>query len=201
VLRTFGLVEDLAHPLFGMITRLADQKGVDLVLQTLARLFALDASCVILGSGEQRYEELLSVLARQYPDQLGVRLGFNEALSHQIQAGSDCLLMPSRFEPCGLTQMYAMRYGTIPLARATGGLRDTITPFDPTTRQGAGFVFTEPTADALMEAVRAAASVFQDKEAWRQLQRNAMMRDFSWERSARRYVELYRQVIAEKRRA
>lgn len=195
LLRMFGMVEELESPLFGMVTRLTDQKGIDLVLQVLERLFALDANLVILGSGERQYEGFLATLARRYPDRLGVRLGFNDALAHQIQAGSDCLLMPSRFEPCGLTQMYAMRYGTIPIAHATGGLKDTVTPFDLTTRQGVGFVFTEATADALLETVHAALSVFADKSAWRQLQRNAMASDFSWNRSATRYVELYRQLV------
>ncbi|MGE0680719.1 MAG: glycogen synthase, partial [Candidatus Binatia bacterium] len=201
LLRMFGMVEDLESPLLGMVTRLTDQKGVDLVLQTLERLFALDANLVILGSGERQYEGFLAALARRYPNRLGVRLGFNDTLAHQIQAGSDCLLMPSRFEPCGLTQMYAMRYATIPIVRATGGLKDTVTPFDPTTRQGVGFVFTEATADVLLETVRTALSVFADKSTWRQLQRNAMASDFSWNRSAARYIELYRQVIEEKQRA
>lgn len=196
LLRAFGMVEDLESPLLGMVTRLTDQKGVDLVLQTLERLFALDVNLVILGSGERQYEGFLAALARRYPDRLGIRLGFNDALAHQIQAGSDCLLMPSRFEPCGLTQMYAMRYGTIPIVRATGGLRDTVTPFDPLTRQGVGFVFTETTDDALVGTVQAALSVFADKSAWRQLQRNAMASDFSWDRSAARYIELYRQLVA-----
>jgi len=201
LLRKFGLVEDLATPLFGMVTRLAEQKGVDLVFQMLERLFALEASLVILGSGDARYEEQLLTLARQYPDRLGVRLGFSDALSHQIQAGSDCLLVPSRFEPCGLTQLYAMRYGTIPIVRATGGLKDTVVPFDPFTRQGVGFVFTEQTADALLGSMQAATSIFADQSVWGQLQRNAMVQDFSWRRSAAQYVELYRQAVEEKEKA
>lgn len=201
LLRTFGMAEDVDGPLCGMVTRLADQKGVDLVAEAMERLFALDASCVILGSGDRREEERLSALARRHPDRVGLRLGFNDALSHQIQAGSDCLLMPSRFEPCGLTQMYGMRYGTIPIVRATGGLRDTVTPFNPTTRQGTGFFFTEATAEALLGAVSAAASIFRERETWRQLQRNAMAQDFSWEQSAGRYLELYRYVVEEKRLA
>jgi starch synthase len=196
--RTFGLLEDPDIPLLGMVTRFADQKGIDLVAAVLERLFALNASVVILGSGERRYEELFAVLGRGYSDRLGIRLGFNDALSHQIQAGSDCLLMPSRFEPCGLTQLYAMRYGTIPIVRATGGLRDTVSPFDPVTRQGTGFMFAAPTADALSEAVGAAVSVFTDKEAWRQLQRNAMTQDFSWDRSALQYIDVYREITTMK---
>lgn len=198
LLRKFGMLEDLDLPVFGMVTRFADQKGIDLVAEALERLFALNSSVVILGSGERRYEELFSALGRRYPDRLGIRLGFNDELSHQIQAGSDCLLMPSRFEPCGLTQMYAMRYGTIPIVRATGGLRDTVSQFDLATRQGTGFVFSEPTAAALTGAVSAAVSVFNNKETWRQLQRNAMTQDFSWDRSALRYLELYHQAVAMK---
>ncbi len=198
LLRMFGLVEDPEIPLLGMVTRLAEQKGVDLVTGALEGMFALNADVVIFGSGERRYEGLLVALARQYPNRLGVRLGFSDVLSHQIQAGIDCLLMPSRFEPCGLTQMYAMRYGAIPVVRATGGLRDTVSPFDPTTRHGAGFVFREPTAAALLGAVQAAVSVFADKAAWRQLQHNAMTQDFSWDASARQYIQLYRETIGKK---
>ncbi|HXG18332.1 MAG TPA: glycosyltransferase, partial [Methylomirabilota bacterium] len=110
------------------------------------------------------------------------------------------LLMPSRFEPCGLTQLYAMRYGAIPIVRATGGLRDTVAPFDPVTRQGTGFVFAEPTSEALLGAVRTAVAVFADKAAWRQLQRNAMAQDFSWERAAQQYIEVYQRAVAEKLR-
>lgn len=201
LLRRFGLLDDSEIPLCSMITRLAEQKGVDLVANALERLFALDVNCVILGSGDRSYEERFSSLARRYPDRLGLRLGFNERLSHQIQAGSDCLLMPSRFEPCGLTQLYAMRYGAIPIVRATGGLRDTVAPFDPVTRQGTGFVFAEPTSEALLGAVRAAVAVFADKAAWRQLQRNAMTQDFSWERSAQQYIEVYQRAVAEKLQA
>jgi starch synthase len=200
LLRRFGMLEDLELPVFGMVTRFADQKGIDLVAEALERLFELNIGVVILGSGERRYEELFSYLGHRYPDRLGIRLGFNDVLSHQIQAGSDCLLMPSRFEPCGLTQMYAMRYGTIPIVRATGGLRDTVSPFDPATRQGTGFVFSEATVSAFSRAASAAVEVFSNKEMWRQLQRNAMTQDFSWDRSALRYIELYRRVVAMKSR-
>jgi starch synthase len=195
LLRQFGLVDDAESLLCGMVTRLADQKGIDLVIAALERFFELNINVVILGSGERRDEELLVNFARRYPDRLGVRIGFNDALSHQIQAGSDCLLMPSRFEPCGLTQMYAMRYGAIPIVRATGGLRDTVLPFDMTTRSGTGFVFEQATDEALLEAVRAAIAVFADKAAWRQLQRNAMSQNFSWDQSARQYVDLYQRTL------
>ena len=156
----------------------------------------MNVRLVILGSGEPRYEQQLTAFAQRYPERLGIRFAFDEPLSHQIQAGCDCFLMPSRYEPCGLTQLYSLRYGTIPIVRATGGLRDTVQSFDPATGEGTGFVFMEPSADALIEAVRAAVEAFTDKQRWRQLQRKAMEQDFSWERSARRYVELYQRAMA-----
>jgi starch synthase len=196
LLRTYGLPEDSATPLIGMVSRLVDQKGVDLLAAAMNRLLALNARMVILGSGEARYEEQFTTLARTHPERLGVRLGFNDALAHQIQAGSDCVLMPSRYEPCGLTQLYSLRYGTIPIVRATGGLRDTVVPFDPTTGQGTGFVFTEPSADALIAAVQTAVEASTDQQAWQRLMRNAMAQDFSWNRSAARYLSLYHRVVA-----
>lgn len=194
LLREYGLPEELEVPLMGMISRLVAQKGVDLVVAALERLLTMNLRLVILGAGEPQYEQQLTAFARRYPERLGVRLAFDEPLSHRVQAGSDCFLMPSRYEPCGLTQLYSLRYGTIPIVRATGGLRDTVQPFDPVTGVGTGFVFTDPSAEALLEAVRAAGEVFADKQKWRQLQRNAMAQDFSWDRSAAQYVELYRQV-------
>jgi starch synthase len=198
LLREYGLPEELSVPLLGMVSRLVDQKGVDLVVSALERLLTMNIRLVILGAGEPRYEQQLTAFAQRYPERLGVRLAFDEPLSHRIQAGSDCFLMPSRYEPCGLTQLYSLRYGTIPIVRATGGLRDTVQPFDPATGVGTGFVFTEPSAEALLEAVRAAVEVFDDKQNWRQLQRNAMAQDFSWDHSASQYVELYRQAAREK---
>ena len=195
LLNAYGMPEELATPLVGLISRFVDQKGIDLVADAIDRLVALGVRVVVLGSGDPRYEQRFAELGRTYPDQLGVRLGFDDTLAHQIQAGCDCLLMPSRYEPCGLTQLYSLRYGTIPIVRATGGLRDTVVPFDPASGQGTGFVFQEPRADALIEAVRAALQVFADREAWRQLMQNAMAQDFSWERSAARYLELYRRAL------
>jgi starch synthase len=198
LLKEYRLPAELTVPLIGMVSRLVDQKGVDLVLSALERLLTLNIRLVILGSGEPRYEQQLTAFAQQYPERLGVRLAFDEPLSHQIVAGSDCFLMPSRYEPCGLTQLYSLRYGTIPIVRATGGLRDTVQPFDSASRAGTGFLFTEPTPEALIEAVRAAGAAFTDKEAWIQLQHNAMEQDFSWSLSATRYVNLYRRAAAGK---
>ncbi len=196
LLRAYEMPEDLAAPLVGLISRFVGQKGVDLVADAIDPLRALGLRLGVLGSGEARYERRFAELGRRYPEQVGVRLGFNDTLAHQIQAGSDCLLMPSRYEPCGLTQLYSLRYGTIPIVRATGGLRDTVVPFDPASGQGTGFVFQEPRADALVAAVRAAQRVFADRQAWQRLMQNAMAQDFSWEQSATRYLDLYHRAMA-----
>jgi len=195
LLRTYRMPEDLATPLVGLISRFVDQKGIDLIADAIDRLLPLGLRLVVLGSGEARYEQRFAELGRARPDQIGVRVGFDDTLAHQIQAGCDCLLMPSRYEPCGLTQLYSLRYGTIPIVRATGGLRDTVVPFDPTSGQGTGFVFQEPSAEALVAAVRAALEVFADREVWRRLRQNAMIQDFSWDKSAARYRDLYRRAM------
>jgi starch synthase len=134
--------------------------------------------------------------AQRYPAQLGVRLGFHDTLAHQIEAGSDCFLMPSRYEPCGLNQLYSLRYGTIPLVHAVGGLRDTVQPFHAKTGEGTGFVFYEPSTHALLEVIQEALAVYRDQNAWKRLMQNAMARDFSWQHSARHYLDLYHRVIA-----
>lgn len=201
LLRTYGLPEDPTTPLIGVISRLVDQKGIDLFEAASHALLGLEVRFVILGSGETRYEEFLTRLAQLYPERVGVRIGFDTVLAHQIQAGSDMLLMPSRYEPCGLTQIYSLRYGTIPIVRATGGLRDTVEPFDAATGQGTGFVFYEPHPEALVAAVRAAARTFADREVWQRMMRTAMAQDFSWTRSAAQYLGLYRRGVAQRRLA
>ena len=195
LLRTYDLPEDLETPLIGMISRLVDQKGVDILAAALERLLGMGARLVILGSGEPQYQDLLVSQASAHPGRMGVRLEFNDELAHQIEAGSDCLLMPSRYEPCGLSQLYSMRYGTIPIVRATGGLRDTVRPYQAETGEGTGFVFQEPTAEALLQAVRAALTTYANRTAWQQLIRHAMAQDFSWEQSAKQYLALYDQVL------
>jgi starch synthase len=195
LLRAFGLPTDTQTPLIGVVSRLAEQKGVDLIAAACDRLLTLNLRLVILGSGDAHYETQLTTLARTYPDRIGVRIGFEDALAHQVQAGSDCLLMPSRYEPCGLTQLYSLRYGTIPIVRAVGGLQDTVIPFDPETGYGTGFMFAEPSADALAAAVREATETFADRTTWQRLMRNAMAQDFSWARSAARYLEIYHRLV------
>jgi starch synthase len=155
----------------------------------------MEVRLVILGSGEPQYQDLLASQARAHPGRMGVRLDFNDALAHHIEAGSDCFLMPSRYEPCGLNQLYSMRYGTIPIVRATGGLRDTVSPYRAETGEGTGFVFQEATAEALLQAVQAALATYANRTAWQQLMRQAMAQDFSWEQSAKQYLDLYQQAL------
>jgi starch synthase len=188
VLARLRLARDAAalkRPLVGMISRMVDQKGLDLIAALADRLPELGAGFVVLGSGESRYERLWLDLTARYPDRVGVKIGFDEALAHLIEGGADVFLMPSRFEPCGLNQMYSLRYGTVPIVRAVGGLIDTV-------RDGVnGFVFQEYTPTALLGALQRALAAFGDKREWRALQVTGMREDHSWDRSAREYVKIY----------
>jgi starch synthase len=185
----------LDRPLVGLVSRLTDQKGMDLIAAAAADLMALDAAWTMLGSGERRYEELWTSLAARYPERVAVRIGFDERLAHQIEAGADAFLMPSRFEPCGLNQMYSLRYGTVPIVRATGGLEDTVADYDPGTLRGTGFKFREYAPGALVGAVRRALEVYRNPQSWKQMQQAGMARDCSWDASAREYVKVYRGVM------
>jgi starch synthase len=189
--------ETLARPLVGMISRLVDQKGFDLLAAIADELPRLDATFVLLGSGERRYEDLWLALAARYPDRIGARIGFDDSLAHLIEGGADLFLMPSRFEPCGLNQMYSLRYGTVPVVHATGGLKDTVRNFDPMTGSGTGFMFDDHTPQALLGTLRWALGVFDDRQTWRRVQQAGMKGDFSWDGSARRYVEVYRRAMTE----
>ena len=182
-------------PLIGIISRLAAQKGFDLLAEVVPHLAKLEMQLVVLGMGEQHYHDLFSEFAIQYPDQVAVTLAFNDHLAHRIYAGSDMFLMPSRYEPCGLGQMISLRYGNIPIVRATGGLADTITDFDRNTGKGNGFSFTEYTPLALAATVFRAIEAYHHPKAWDQLVQNAMTCDFSWNVSAAKYVEVYRKAM------
>lgn len=183
-------------PLFGMVARLTGQKGVDLVAQIAPALAALPGQLAVLGRGEPAHEHAFAALARAYPDTISATIGFDEPLAHQIEAGADLFLMPSRFEPCGMNQMYSQRYGTVPIVRATGGLSDSVTDCDAGPLTGTGFLFRDATAADLMGAIRRAMKVFADAGRWRSLQVAGMTRDFSWDRSARQYLEIYRRLAA-----
>jgi starch synthase len=183
-------------PILAMISRLADQKGFDLVAAVLPELLAQDLMVVILGTGEEKYHRWLAQEAPKYPGKLGVKIAFDNSLAHLMEAGADMFLMPSRYEPCGLNQMYSLKYGTIPIVRATGGLADTVEPADPATGAGTGFLFTDYTPEAFAGAINAALKAFKNQKQWRRLMQNAMSQDFSWERSASAYLNLY-QLLAE----
>jgi starch synthase len=194
VLETFGLPTDdevRQRPLVAMISRLVDQKGLDLLAEIAEKLPSLGASFVLLGTGEPRYENLWRTLAHRYPDRIGARIGFDEALAHRIEAGADLFLMPSRFEPCGLNQMYSLRYGTVPVVRATGGLYDTVHNFDPATGAGSGFTFEPYSAFAMLQTLQSALRTYQNRPVWRRLQVAGMGQDFSWAGSARKYAAAY----------
>jgi starch synthase len=188
--------EAMARPLVGLITRMVDQKGFDVLAAVADELPRLGATFVLLGSGERRYEDLWLALAARHPEQIGVHIGFDEPLSHLIEAGADMFLMPSRFEPCGLNQMYSLRYGTVPVVHATGGLFDTVQNFDPATRTGTGFRFDDYSPQALIGTLRWAVGVFMDRQTWQYIQAAGMKQDHSWAASARKYEELYERAAA-----
>ncbi|HYV57306.1 MAG TPA: glycogen synthase GlgA [Candidatus Nitrosopolaris sp.] len=192
-----GLTVGPEPALLAVVSRLAEQKGLDLLAAVLPELLATrTVQFVALGSGEPRYEEMLVGLAERFPGQVAVRLGFDEALAHRIEAGADVFLMPSRFEPCGLNQLYSLRYGTVPVVHATGGLDDTVVEFDPGTGVGTGFKFTSFTPEALLAALRRALTTRREAAAWQLLVTNGMSQDFSWQRAAREYARLYSSVAA-----
>jgi len=197
LLQAFGLrPAKPGAPLIGIVSRLAGQKGIDLIVEGLEGIFDSGAQLVILGTGENKIEKQLLEARKKYPRSLGLKIGFDEFISHKIMAGCDLFLIPSRYEPCGLTQMYSLRYGTIPVVRATGGLDDSIQEFDPAHRSGNGFKFGPPTTAALLDSFRKALVLYENKDLWSRLIRNAMAADFSWERAARYYLELYRVILS-----
>ena len=175
----------------GFVSRLAEQKGVEVLAGAIEDLVELGAVLAILGKGERRYEKMLTAAAKRFPRQVAVRIAHDEELAHRIQAGADILVVPSRFEPCGLTQLYALKYGTIPVVRATGGLDDTVVEYDERTGAGTGFKFALYESAALVEAVRRAILLHKQPQKWQKLMRNAMACDFSWQASAKEYEKLY----------
>jgi starch synthase len=196
VLAAYGLPGTralMARPLVGLVSRMVDQKGFDILATLAEELPRMDATFVLLGSGERRYEDLWLGLAARHPTRIGARIGYDESLAHLIEGGADLFLMPSRFEPCGLNQMYSQRYGTIPLVRATGGLYDTVRNLDVSTGAGTGFTFDEYSPQALLGTLRWALSIYRDRALWQRVQLAGMAQDFSWGRSASDYVRVYEQ--------
>jgi starch synthase len=182
-------------PLLGMVTRLSEQKGLDLVLQAIPEILSFGVRLVILGKGDERFQKSFREVAAKYRDNISVTVGFDDVLAHRIYAGSDYFLMPSHYEPCGLGQLIALRYGTIPIVRRTGGLADTVQDFEPLTRKGTGFLFSDFTVSAMLDALKRAFCVYTDTEKMQLMIRNGMQADFSWKKSAQRYIEIYKTTL------
>src|SRR5205085_7181133 len=178
----------------GIISRFAAQKGFDLVSQIADRLAREEMIVVALGSGDKDYEELFRRLMQQYPHKFAVKIAYDNMLAHKIEAGADMFLMPSRYEPCGLNQIYSLKYGTVPIVRATGGLDDTIEPWDARTGKGTGFQFHDYISEALLLTIKEALTAYRDQTSWQVLMRNGMRKDFSWNTSAREFGKVYERV-------
>ncbi len=192
-----GLPIEEHIPLFGLIGRLVEQKGIDLLLDCFSEMITMKLQFVLLGSGDKVFEKQLQEFAELYPDKIAIKIGYDEALAHLIEAGADAFLMPSRFEPCGLNQMYSQRYGTVPIVRKTGGLADTVIDALPETlgnQTATGIVFNEASPSALLEAIKRTLILYSMPDSWKKIQVNAMGKDFSWQRSGKQYLELYQKL-------
>lgn len=186
-----GLPHESKHPIIGMVTRLAAQKGIELFIEIADDILGLDVQMVVLGDGDSKYVSALEKIQKQYPNKFKAIIGFDNKLAHMIEAGADMYLMPSRYEPCGLNQMYSLRYGTPPIVRETGGLADTISETDPAKNTGNGFVFKNFSSDELLEAMCRALDLYRERDKWIALMKRGMKQDYSWDKSASRYEELY----------
>jgi starch synthase len=196
----FALPVNDQVPLFGLISRLVEQKGIDLILECLPEMITMDMQFVLLGNGDKEFEKQLQTMTDLYPDKISITIGYDEALAHLIEAGADIFLMPSRFEPCGLNQMYSQRYGTIPVVRKTGGLADTVTdtlPESLANHTASGIVFNEASSGALLEAIKRTLILYSIPDTWKKMQINAMKKDFSWQRSAEDYLALYENLLGD----
>ena len=199
LLRRMQLSIGERSPVLGIVSRLTPQKGFDLLFDALPEILQQrEFGLCILGSGDARYEEFFARLAKTFPERVGFQQGYNETLAHWIEAGSDIFLMPSMYEPCGLNQMYSLKYGTVPIVRRTGGLADSVQMWDATTRTGNGIVFNDFDIQAIRWAIHTALDIFKDRAAWAKLVQNGMAMNFSWEKQAGEYVELYREMMAKK---
>jgi starch synthase len=185
---------DLRLPVIGIVSRFAAQKGFDLIAQIMERLAREEMIIVALGNGDKTYEEMFLRLNKQFPHKIAVKIAYDNTIAHKIEAGSDMFLMPSKYEPCGLNQIYSLKYGTVPVVRATGGLDDTIEHWDHRTGKGTGFKFTDYNGEALLLTIKEGLRAFRDQNSWQQLMRNGMKKDFSWHASAKEYVRVYERV-------
>jgi len=195
LLEKFGLKFSQDVPVVGLISRLTDAKGMDLIAGSMDELMSLNLQVILLGTGSKKYLQLFDELGRKYPEKFACYLGFNDELAHLIEAGADLFLMASKFEPCGLNQMYSLVYGTIPIVRETGGLADTVIKFNEKTGEGNGFTFKAYEPQALIKEMKRALKVFEDKKTWTKLMKSGMKSDFSWLSSAKKYIELYKNIL------
>jgi starch synthase len=192
LLNIFGVTNaDPKLPVIGIVSRFAAQKGFDLIAQVMDRLAREEMIVVALGAGDKQYEDMFTRLHKQFPNKIAVKVAYDNIVAHKIEAGADMFLMPSRYEPCGLNQIYSLKYGTVPIVRATGGLDDTIEPWDARTGRGTGFKFSEYSGEALLATVKQALQAYRDQSSWQTLMRNGMGKDFSWGASAREYGKIY----------
>lgn len=191
LLREFGISALDTTPVIGIISRLDDQKGFDILAEAIEEIAILDLRLVLLGTGHEKYHKLFTEIKEKYPEHFGIKIAFNNQLAHKIEAGSDMFLMASRYEPCGLNQIYSLKYGTVPIVRGTGGLDDTIEDFNPETEIGNGFKFYDYSAEALLKTIHRAIKTFRDAKKWNRLMLNGMKQDFSWHKSAEKYIQMY----------
>lgn len=198
--KEMGLSLQKKRPLLAIITRLTEQKGIDIVIEAFSKMMDYGTQFVMMGTGERRYEITLQALASQYPGQAAVKIAYDASLAHRIEAGADIFLMPSKYEPCGLNQMMSLRYGTVPIVRATGGLDNTVATFNPKTLRGNGFKFTQYSPTALLRQIKKACDLFREKKKWQALIQNGMQGDFSWKVSAEKYIKLYRYILEKRAR-
>ena len=193
----FGFEFKEDTPIIGLISRLFDSKGIDLIEKILPQLLKLDIQMIVLGTGDKRYHSFFDQIAKKQSDKFACYLGFNDDLAHLIEGGADILLMPSKYEPCGLNQMYSLNYGTIPVVRETGGLADTVKKFNEKTKEGTGFVFKKYNAKELLTEIKRALKVYRDKDTWNKIVKAGMKEDFSWNSSAKKYIDLYKTILNE----
>ncbi|HWR60667.1 MAG TPA: glycogen synthase GlgA [Clostridia bacterium] len=193
--QSLGLPQDDGIPLIGIVSRMVDQKGFDLIARVFEELLQLNLQLVVLGTGDSRYEEMFEYAAFRYPDKVSASLKYDGVLAQRIYAGADMFLMPSLYEPCGLSQLFSLRYGAVPIVRETGGLKDTVAPYNEFTGDGTGFSFANYNAHEMLDTVRRAVKTYEDKAVWKEIMKNGMQQDFSWNKSAQEYLQLYNKLM------
>ncbi len=194
--QSLGLPRNEDIPLIGIVSRLVDQKGFDLIACVFEELLQLNLQIVVLGTGDSRYEEMFEYAASRYPDKVSANLKYDGILAQRIYAGADMFLMPSLYEPCGLSQLFSLRYGTVPIVRETGGLKDTVIPYNEFTGEGTGFSFANYNAHEMLDTLKRAMRVYEDREAWKEIVIRAMKQDFSWSKSAEEYLQVYERLLS-----